>query len=244
VIELKLESWTALAPGIDDVEDWCSWLRHENGEKPVEPSLPNLGEIPPLLRRRFSTLAKYAARAALDQKLAHQHLSTVYASRHGDTPLTLSLLEDIGRDQPLSPTSFSLAVHNAVGGLLSIAQQDQSPMTAIASKQNLVLSTLHEAIAQLQVYPRVLCVIYDVPLPEIYRPYSDSLPFPVAVSFVLARRDGEGIPFRLEHKSEPVAEISSEQGMLDFIALLSGVKQQLILPHRNQHWLLSGAGNA
>lgn len=240
MFKLKLESWSALAPGIEDVDAWRAWLQ-DAAIEPAEHPLPSLKEIPALLRRRFSTLGKYAARAVLNQKLGDKKLATVFASRHGDTPLTLSLLEDLGRNQALSPTGFSLAVHNAVGGLLSIAQQDQSPMTAIASKQNLVLSTFHEAIAQLQTYEQVLCVIYDVPLPEIYTAYSDSLPFPVAIAFVLGKQEKEGIPLTLENRHELLTdELSSEQSMMDFISILSGCKNQISLPFRGQHWLLSG----
>jgi hypothetical protein len=242
-MKLKLESWSALAPGMEDIESWRAWFQDEAKRDTQNDSSPKLKDIPPLLRRRFSTLGKYAAGAVLNQQLDASQLATVFASRHGDTPLTLSLLEDIGRHQPLSPTGFSLAVHNAVGGLLSIAKNDQSAMTAIASTENLVLSTFHEALAQLQSYKQVLCVIYDVPLPDLYTAFSDSLPFPLAISFVLTREDGEGSLLTLEQSNSALPEVSSEQSMIDLVAFLSGCKQQLCLPFRGRSWILSGALN-
>jgi hypothetical protein len=143
----------------------------------------------------------------------------------------------------LSPTGFSLAVHNAVGGLLSIAKKDQSAMTAIASTENLVLSTFHEAVAQLQSYKQVLCVVYDVPLPDLYTAFSDSLPFPIAISFVLTRETEEGSLLTLEQSNDALPEVSSEQTMIDLVAFLSGCKQQLSLPFRGRSWLLSGELN-
>ncbi|WP_297812171.1 beta-ketoacyl synthase chain length factor [uncultured Methylophaga sp.] len=242
-MKLKLESWSALAPGMEDIESWRSWFQDGAVREAQNDYSPSLKAIPPLLRRRFSTLGKYAARAALNLRLDNKQLATVFASRHGDTPLTLSLLEEIGRDQPLSPTGFSLAVHNAVGGLLSIAKKDQSAMTAIASTENLVLSTFHEAVAQLQSYKQVLCVVYDVPLPDLYTVFSDSLPFPIAISFVLTRETEEGSLLTLEQSNDALPEVSSEQTMIDLVAFLSGCKQQLTLPFRGRSWLLSGELN-
>jgi hypothetical protein len=38
----------------------------------------------------------------------------------------------------MSPPSFSLAVHNAINGLFSIARKDSSSVTAIVAMQGLV----------------------------------------------------------------------------------------------------------
>lgn len=229
MINLKLESWSAIAPGIDDKSGWERWFSNADENAALAAIPPKLVQISPLLRRRFTTLGKYAAHAALEQMSAEQKLPAVYASRHGDTPLTLSLLQDMGRKTPLSPTSFSLAVHNAVGGLLSIARKDASPMTAIASSTGLVLSTLHEAAAQLESYNKVLCVIYDVPLPHLYTNYAESLPFPLALAFIVSRGDAPGITLQLE-QALSIEEPHIDHGAhdtLDFIAFLLGLEPQL-----------------
>ena len=243
MIDLKLESWSAMAPGIEDIDAWRFWFSNKNDQGRDEIAPPKLKQISPMLRRRFTTLGKYAATVALAEMAEDNMLPTIYASRHGDTPLTLSLLLDIGRGDDLSPTSFSLAVHNAVGGLLSIARKDVSPMTAIASTENLLLATLHEALAQLTSYEKVLCVVYDVPLPDIYNAYADSLPFPVALAFVLSRHDAEGISLNLEPSGVPDNMVSSEQCLLDFIAFLLGDMQQISLTTKAQQWTLARSNN-
>ena len=50
----------------------------------------------------------------------------VYASRHGETTRNFALLSDTAEQQPLSPTQFSLSVHNAIIGLWSIFQGDSA----------------------------------------------------------------------------------------------------------------------
>ena len=59
-----------------------------------------------------------------------EDLPLVFISRHGETPRTLDILSDLASEQPLSPTQFSLSVHNAVIGLWSILRNETSEMTA------------------------------------------------------------------------------------------------------------------
>ena len=125
MVSFQLESWSAMAPGLESREDWQQWLQHpESIEEPFEKI--SLRNIPAMLRRRFNTLGKYAMGAALPLMEGIESIPSIFASRHGDTELSLSLLEQIGRDEPMSPTNFSLAVHNAVSGLFSIALNDTS----------------------------------------------------------------------------------------------------------------------
>jgi hypothetical protein len=239
-MKLKLESWSALAPQLDSVETWRAWFDRQDAEQTaaIDVKPIKLKQIPPLLRRRFSKLGKYAASAILKLDASEQSLTRVYASRHGDTALTLSLLNNMGlEDEPMSPTDFSLAVHNAIGGLMSIAQKDHAPMTAIASMDRLVLSCLQEAYAQLEVFDKVLCVLYDAELPELYARYCDSLPFPVAVAFVVSRSDhGE-----LSLSSQSLASTPDQQdsNILDLVAMLVGKKQSLSFFTGNSQWTLS-----
>ncbi len=198
MLSFKLQSWNALAPGLEDKSAWREWLLNPVGLAAEMPKI-SLKQIPPMLRRRFTDLGKCAAGAALPLLEDIDAIPGVFASRHGDTHLTLSLLEGIAEKEPMSPTGFSLAVHNAFSGLLSIARKDVSEVTAIASQECLIPHALMEAATQLQDRERVLCIIYDVPLPELYQPYSEADPYPFAIAMVLSREEGEGLA--LEHLS-------------------------------------------
>lgn len=242
-MKLNVESWSAMAPGINTSESWQEWF-DTSDEADVQDGAIDIKQIPPLLRRRFKVLGRVASSAMLAAQANEQHLPSIFASRHGDTELTLSLLQDIANGEQVSPTGFSLAVHNAIGGLLSIVRKDKSPMTAIASMNGLVMSALFEAHAQLSQYERVLCVIYDVPLPNLYKPYCSSLPFPLAVAFVLSRDERQGMRFVVS-RGDGEKPMDDAADMLDMIKLLCGHENKVTLSANNKPWHLAlGAEHA
>ena len=233
VTSFRIESWAAIAPGLETRADWQLWLAN-----PVAIAQP-LGKlampgVPALLRRRFSTLGKGAMAAAMPLVEDVAEIPSIFASRHGDTPLSLSLLQAIARGDPMSPTSFSLAVHNAISGLFSIARKDTSAVTAISAMQGLVLQTLFEAVGQLQTCERLLCVISDIPLPEFYQDHRDepAESFPWAVAMIIGNQLGE--TYRLE--SMPKSAIQDEETFafeaLGLLRLLSGLddRAEFVLP--------------
>lgn len=240
MVNFQLESWSAMAPGLETREDWQQWLQHpESIEEPF--AQISLKSIPAMLRRRFNKLGKYAMGAAMPVVEGIEAIPSIFASRHGDTELSFSLLEQIGRDEPMSPTSFSLAVHNAVSGLFSIARNDTSEVTAIAAMEGLVLQTFFEAIGQLQCSDRVLCVIYDIPLPEFYRHHCDDAEdlFPYAIAMILSRVAGE--TYSLEQNGRSRAGDSPPIGPFDqepirLLRLLAGRSTHLELQQNGIVW--------
>lgn len=223
MLSFKLQAWNAQAPGLESISDWGHWLEQPF---PLSHELPKLSlkQIPPMLRRRFTELGRCAAGAALPLLEDVTAIPGVFASRHGDTPLTLSLLEGIADGEPMSPTGFSLAVHNAVSGLLSIARKDVSEVTAIAAFDSLIPHALLEAATQLQSRDKVLCLIYDVPLPELYQAYSPSEPFPFALAMLLSRDEGVDISIQ-QHPSEDTQSLSSD--VLRMMRFMCGLDRQV-----------------
>jgi hypothetical protein len=124
-----------------------------------------------MLRRRFEALLRQALERAssLPDTSAAKY---VVASRHGDYSRLMRLLEALAQDQALSPTDFSLSVHNALAGVLSIAKGNVVGHTAIAGGPETFLAGLTESLVCLAAEPQqpVILLFYDEPLPEIYRP--------------------------------------------------------------------------
>ena len=233
-MNFQLESWNAIAPGLDNQQAWAEWLQDPT---PIEAPLGklDLGAVPAMLRRRFNTLGKCAMAAALPLVQDIERIPSIFASRHGDTELSLAMLSDIGREDPLSPTQFSLAVHNAISGLFTIARKDTSEVTAIAAMQGLVLQTLFEALGQLQQRERVLCVIYDIPLPEFYLRHSlePGESFPFAVAMILARAGSEENALQLAPAEN---ETSTDSEFMHLMRLLCGVSDQALLGQVEALW--------
>lgn len=182
--------------------------------------------------------------AALPLLIENEALPSIFASRHGDTPLTLSLLEEMGRGEPMSPTGFSLAVHNAVSGLFSIARKDTCETTTVVAMEALVVHALLEAVGQLQDHERVLCVIYDVPLPDFYRNYCDGDAFPYAIALVLSRTKGDGYYLEQNESLQQVAT-SLPQGLdsepLRLLEVLTGLSAQMLVDLNGSYWRIAKA---
>lgn len=103
----------------------------------------------------------------------------VFASRYGDAARSLELLTALARGEPVSPAAFSLSVHNAIGGMYSIARGDRAHHLAVAAGQASAAAALVEAVALLvDGAPEVMVVCYDAPLPGAYAQFHDE---PVAV---------------------------------------------------------------
>lgn len=121
----------------------------------------------------------------------------VYASRHGETARTFAILNDLANGEPMSPTQFSLSVHNAIIGLWSIHQNDTSEMTALAAEgDGLEHAVLEAAMMLNEGAPAVLVVVAEDETPDIYAPWISDVRFPYAVGLLL--KPGTGWQLRLE----------------------------------------------
>ena len=110
----------------------------------------------------------------------------MFVSRHGETPRTYEILSDLAKDEPLSPTQFSLSVHNAIIGLWSIMRGETSEMTALAAAGDGLEHGMLEAAALLnEGAPAVLLVITEEQPPAAYSAWIDDVPFPYALGLLL-----------------------------------------------------------
>jgi len=133
-------------------------------------SVPDVGFVEPMLRRRLSSLARMTLRVAYDCAQDRPNLRLVYASRHGELARTTAMLEALARQQELSPTVFSMSVLNAGAGLFSILQKNVAPSTAISAGRSSFGYGLLEAALQLAEKPAepVLFVYADEPATAVY----------------------------------------------------------------------------
>lgn len=143
-----------------------------------------------MLRRRLDRHGRMALATAWACAEGLDSVQFVFASRHGDLTRTLELLTALGNKDMLSPTSFSLSVHNSTAGLFSIARGDRAAATAMAAgADTLGLSMLEGAnmIAEGAEHV-VVCYADDVP-PLPYRPYMAevSARHPFSISLLLTR---------------------------------------------------------
>ncbi|WP_248805702.1 beta-ketoacyl synthase chain length factor [Pseudomonas sp. MWU13-2100] len=189
MINFNIAQWRAWAPGLESVDDWQAWSLQPCVPAPSD-AAPDVSFLPAMQRRRLSRLARMAFSVGWPLAEGHAQLPLVFISRHGETPRTFEILCDLAADQPLSPTQFSLSVHNAVIGLWSILRGETSEMTALAANGDGLEHGMLEAAALLaEGAPAVLLVITEEQPPEAYRHWIDDVPFPYALGLLLTPGD-------------------------------------------------------
>lgn len=145
----------------------------------------------------MSRLARMAFAVATPLAAGQPPMPMIYASRHGETPRTFAILGDLARGEALSPTQFSLSVHNAITGLWSILQHDTSEMTALAAEgDGLEHAVLEAALLLAEGAPAVLVVVAEDQPPAAYLPWINDVSFPYAVALLL--KPGRGWQLSLD----------------------------------------------
>ena len=178
-LSFAVDRWAAWAPGLTAREDWLKWF---DDPTPISPSgMPELPEVAPMMRRRIELLGRMALQTAYWSAADSAPCPVVFASRWGDAKRSLSLLTQLASGEALSPTAFSMSVHNAIGALFSIARQDQGNYTAVASGPETVEAAFCEAIGLLaDGAPAVMVVYYEEPLPVPFQHFDEPDAFPHA----------------------------------------------------------------
>jgi hypothetical protein len=156
-----------------------------------------------MLQRRLTPLAKAVFNVADHCIKTGEAMPVVFSSAQGELDKSLAMLKAIQAGEELSPTAFSLSVHNAIAGLFSIAYGNHQEITVIASGQEGIapafidaLGILHEGAAE------VLVILYDEPVPDFYpiAPFNlNGSPCVLALRLALS---GDGLPLSLSRSTE------------------------------------------
>ncbi|WP_386698569.1 beta-ketoacyl synthase chain length factor [Lonepinella sp. MS14436] len=198
-------------------------------------SSPKLDFLPPLKRRRLSESARLFFSASWELTQNDPHLPVVYASQNSEMNRSFALWQSLLTEGDISPTSFSLSVHNALIGQWSEMRQVKQECTAIAAQQDNLETALLEAYLMLNDgAEKVLVVVVETPLHDEYtvkpviRP-----PFGYALALVVE----QGKQFSLIRQAQSAVQ-KMQENRLD--SSLTWV-QQHFLGHRS--WQTSASGN-
>lgn len=219
-----LEAWSAWTPLCQSQQDWQTWGDHPKTEHIGEKPEPDVCDIPMMLRRRLPPLARMAFRAALDVDDKRENMHLVFASRHGDAGITPVILDDIAKDQPVSPAKFSTSVHNALAGMYSIHTNNTAPHTLISAGDASFIHGLLEAQAILHedCNRSVLLVYYDVPLPKFFGNFCDDGTTSVAIALLMSNADDASYQKMALTPDDYANQPLSVDPVLDFIRFILG----------------------
>ncbi|MEW9898197.1 beta-ketoacyl synthase chain length factor [Chitinivorax sp. PXF-14] len=237
-MKFSVAGFAAWAPGIESDADWQAWTRGElaigcDGE-------PALAQMPAMLRRRAGRLSRMACDVAYRVLDGRVGVPTIFCSRHGETERSIELLAALAQGEPLSPTTFGLSVHNASGGLFSIARKDQANCIALAAGSESAAHGVIEACGLLaDGAEQVLLVVADCPLPTVYAGFADE-PTPAYAWAWLIEPAGER-PLNLSWRTAPDhadTAASAQLPALEVLRFFIGGAEQLshVAGHHTWHW--------
>ena len=172
------------------VSHWTIWPPPEiETEDLNEMQSKALSKIPMMLRRRLTPLARMVM-TAVSQCLQDESemMPSVFSSAHGELAKSFKMLQQINELEEISPTGFSLSVHNSIAGLFAMAYRNQNQTTVIAPSEDGMAPGFLEALGLLgemnDSEGKVLLVYYDEPLEPFYP--ADNYRLSVDYPFVLA----------------------------------------------------------
>lgn len=151
-------------------DDWKAgknhWLQHCRHQQNI---MPELAFLAPMKRRRLNDSARLFFEAAWILCEPGSNLPVVYASQNSEVNRSFALWKMLLQEGCVSPTSFSLSVHNALVGQWSEMQQVKAETTALTAQKDNLETALTEAYLLLNDgYDKVLVVVMESPLSENY----------------------------------------------------------------------------
>lgn len=209
------------------LQAWNGWTEHRE--------LTGNNIAPLLLRRRVSPLGQNALKAAWNIPTS-ENARYIFSSRHGEFGRTLSILENYIDEKTVSPADFSLSVHHALIGLLSIAQQNHQGHIALASGNETLCLALIEAYALLKERPdeNVMIVHCDEPLGGAFSHFNDEAEIPIVLVLLLSAKTGT--EYSLSWSSETDGEAEMSCHALEVLKFLDSNANTLTTFGQRKNW--------
>lgn len=175
------------------IEDWVAWTADSSFTiRPGHALHERIGEsvLPRLLRRRLDVTGRAACDAiALLDESKDQPL--IHASRHGGVSSSLDMLQALQDGDPVSPSAFSMSVHNAVLGVYSIARQHRGPTLALGACGNEFDALINEARGYLAAGQDAVIVLFsEAEIPQSIKAHTEYPASPCLVAMKLTASGG------------------------------------------------------
>lgn len=236
--EISIENWAAWMPGVETEEQWKSWCK--TPIQPTEESKPNVQFLPMMLRRRCDLVSRMmlnVSKRCLSEN-QRSEVTCVFASKRGSLVTTVSMLEELAHNEPLSPMKFSHSVHNTQAGLFSIWGENKNASTSLSARNETFEHGFLESICQLHREPnrKTLLVIGDQPLPKEAAHLSETPYNPYALALLLSKKTTENrVHFELV-SGNPEKSNPQKQSALEFLRFWLSDQKMLTLGSHTHQW--------
>jgi hypothetical protein len=190
VLRFSILNWSAWSPERETRAAWCAWAGTANEGDGATKS----ADLPMLLRRRLSPFGQCLVGAIGACATGLPPARYVLSTRHGELARALATLDAIEADGLPSPTDFSMSIHHALLGMLSIHAGNRLGHTALSAGSDSFANGLLEAATCIAERPDepVILVHADDRLPQGYDAFreADDAALPLVVAIALGRPGG------------------------------------------------------
>ncbi|WP_386693534.1 beta-ketoacyl synthase chain length factor [Lonepinella sp. MS14435] len=210
---ISIPAWKIVTNKALSEQDWKTPQAEWQALAPEwQESKPALAFLAPLKRRRLSESARLFFESAWQFGQDFANMPVVYASLNSEMNRSFALWQSLLTEGDVSPTSFSLSVHNALIGQWSEMQQVTSECTAIsATKDNFETALLEAYLLLNDGHERVLVVIAEMPLNAEYDVAPvERLPFGYSLALVVEK----GTQFQLSLQTDEKLKSCDDNALL------------------------------
>lgn len=196
--------------------------------------------IPMMQARRMSKATGLACENFLTVLNDYNIASAVFLSEHGELERSHKILESITCNSNISPTDFSMSVHNVAAGLSTILSKKNIEVSSISAGKNGLLQALYEVIVLLESgADNVLLVAFDGAIPQFYFDYGVQNGPVYAVSLLFEKGDDWKIKMEESHNNMLVHDYPLPIQFMH--AWLSGAKKfQIEGVNQSSSWEYNG----
>lgn len=231
---LDILDWQAVAPGINNCADWIQWAQC-SGVDAFSGEIPKSEQIPMMAARRMSIGSRFAVDAGLSLLSKHQVDAAIFTSRHGELERTGRILHALAEDDAISPTEFSMSVHNTAAGWLTIISKNPLPVTSLAAGTDSFQQGLLEAKSMLAGgASRIMLVDFDGEIPSLYAESVNSEFLPYAMAIILAA--GDTLQCQRIAKNDEIDSLALPQGLQFLRGYLSSSPSFIVSADSLHHW--------
>ncbi len=117
---------------------------------------PDLSHVKPMQRRRLSKSARNVF--SLLKEIDSKNTPIVFSSKYGELNRCYDLLKTLSFKEDISPTSFSLSVHNAISSQYGIFSKNSNEISAISSQNSLEYALLEGYLKLCEGHDEVLII--------------------------------------------------------------------------------------
>ena len=166
---LTLLAWQARVPGVNELEEWQAWAHKSGAPDPDAGSqFKKPVELPMMVARRLGDGSKQAIECGLILLRQQPDIeAVVYTSRHGELARNYKILQSLAAKQSVSPTDFTMSVHNSTVGHLTIISKKPLVASSVSAGMDTFQQGVLEVMSLLSAgYKKVLLVDFEDTVPD------------------------------------------------------------------------------